>query len=85
MKIESLFGDRPESIAIEMCIRDSQDDGDHGRRRGAAAVQRQLGRRQGNGNDLGSDLSRMRIDRLSDGEVVLYSLLMEGVVYGQTI
>ena len=62
-----------------------QDDGDHGCRSGAAAVQRQLGRRPGNGDDLDSDLSGMRVDRLSDGQAVLYSLLMKGVIYGQTI
>ncbi len=62
-----------------------QDDSDHGRRSGAAAVQRQLGRRQRDGDDLDPDLSGMRIDRLSDGQAVLYSLLMKGVFYGQTI
>ena len=60
--------------AFILCVWDSceyhsyKDNGCHGRGSGKAAVGCQFSGRKGNDADVGTDLSRLRSDRVSDGE-----------------
>ena len=55
-----------------------QDHRHYGRGRGAAAVQRELGRGKGNGADVGADVPRVRGHWLFDGTAVHVAVLRIG-------
>lgn len=67
--------------AFILCVWDSceyhsyKDNGCHGRGSGKAAVGCQFSGRKGNDADVGTDLSRLRSDRVSDGEAFYGTVL----------